>query len=717
LQSSHEGPLLKEWLEALKVQSVDTGTSSLEGKPVSKQENPPKRRKKNKLDGFIVDSDDEADELNCISEGDDEDADSSSETLPPRKTVIRNGSKDSKDNLRLKNAVLISGPHGCGKTAAVYAVAQELDYEIFEINSSSRRSGKDLMEKVGDMTRNHLVQRHRAEKTASADDDEDTASDIKSGKQGMMTSFFKPKPGTAEKASKPSKASTKPQDALKPAAPKAQKQSLILVEEVDVLYKEDTQFWATLMSMIAQSKRPFILTCNDESLVPIQSLALHGIFRFTPPPIDLAVDLCLLVAANEGHALQRDAVEAAYVSRGEDLRATLLDLNYWCQLGVGDRRGGFDWFMLRWPRGCDVDDRGDTVRVVSENTYTKGMGWMGRDAILSSCQSLDRDEEVLQQLWNMWQLPAGHWQKTLDLQPWARDVSASPRDRRSKLDLLEAYDSFCDAMSVSDLCSDGLYGSAHQQRIDATMPDLPNKMRDDYVLGRQLLEAEPICAQTCPSSRISQCLASLARGRLLQRTEDACISSAASVLNPLTESSAMSTLTTAFQSESTQLTRHDLSLAFDPLAISDRALINSLDPSVFDRTMRLIVLDVAPYVRGIMAYDNRLMQERTKLSSLLSEGGNGKGRKRMRTTRAALSALEGGERRSTRGEKWFKGAGTGLVMRTGGAGWSEAAAAELEAQSQLLGSSMQGDAVDMNMGEGQIIQHNANEPVGIEHIA
>jgi hypothetical protein len=147
------------------------------------------------------------------------------------------------------------------------------------------------------------------------------------------------------------------------------------------------------------------------------------------------------------------------------------------------------------------------------------------------------------------------------------------------------------------------------------------------------------------------------------------------------------------------LTRYDLSLAFDPLAISDRALINSLDPSVFDRTLRLIVLDVAPWVRGIMAYDSQLMQERSKLSSLLSEGGNGKGRKRMRTTRAALSALEGGERRSTRGEKWFKGVGTGLVMRTGGEGWAEAARADLEAQAHLVHDSIEGDDVEMTMAE------------------
>ena len=64
------------------------------------------------------------------------------------------------------------------------------------------------------------------------------------------------------------------------------------------------------------------------------------------------------------------------------------------------------------------------------------------------------------------------------------------------------------------------------------------------------------------------------------------------------------------------------------------------------------------------------MQERLKLSSLLSEGGK---RKRMRTTRSAYSALEGGERRLTRKEKYFGGSlTTGLVMRTGAASFQDA---------------------------------------------
>ena len=84
--------------------------------------------------------------------------------------------------------------------------------------------------------------------------------------------------------------------------------------------------------------------------------------------------------------------------------------------------------------------------------------------------------------------------------------------------------------------------------------------------------------------------------------------------------------------------------------------------------MKPIVLDVAPYVRGIVAYDLVLQKQRLKLSNLVSQGGRVP--KRMRTTRAAMSALEGGSRSTTRKERWFKAdLNTQYVMQTAGEGW------------------------------------------------
>lgn len=119
----------------------------------------------------------------------------------------------------------------------------------------------------------------------------------------------------------------------------------------------------------------------------------------------------------------------------------------------------------------------------------------------------------------------------------------------------------------------------------------------------------------------------------------------------------------------TQLTRRDFSAALDPISEPvTSALSNStgLLYSVLDGPFVTITQDIAPYVRSIVQYDLALEEQRMHLSSLL-EGRVGK---RARTTRAARSALEGGQRENTRRERWFSGAlNMDLVLKTGGQEW------------------------------------------------
>jgi sorting nexin-8 len=72
---------------------------------------------------------------------------------------------------------------------------------------------------------------------------------------------------------------------------------------------------------------------------------------------------------------------------------------------------------------------------------------------------------------------------------------------------------------------------------------------------------------------------------------------------------------------------------------------------LFDHSLRHFAEDITPYVRAIVAFDFRLQQYRLELSRLLS--GNGRGTKRVRTTRASRAALEGGSKSETRKETWF----------------------------------------------------------------
>ena len=214
-----------------------------------------------------------------------------------KKSIVRAGDKLYGTNVFLTpakktNAIVISGPTGCGKTAAVYASAKELGYAVFEVNAGIRRSGKDVLDQVGDMSRNHLVH-HGQSKIAPERDNP----------------FAKAKAAAMKEVA-----------ALEEEAELRQKQSLILFEEVDILFEEDKTFWTTVVNLMAKSKRPIVFTCNDEAMIPWDDLSLHAVLRFSTPPRELMVDLLMLIAANEGHLLQRTAVDSLVTARKDDLR-------------------------------------------------------------------------------------------------------------------------------------------------------------------------------------------------------------------------------------------------------------------------------------------------------------------------------------------------------------------------------------------------------------
>lgn len=159
--------------------------------------------------------------------------------------------------------------------------------------------------------------------------------------------------------------------------------------------------------------------------------------------------------------------------------------------------------------------------------------------------------------------------------------------------------------------------------------------------------------------------------------------------------------------------RIDFAFAFDAIAGAEGAQLAAyLDLSVFDRNLEPIVLDVAPYVRGIVSYDSRLQKQRLKLSNLISEGGRGP--KRMRTTRAAISALEGGTRSTTRKERWFKAdLNTTLVMHTAGEGWNEATLETTENSKIRKGNRTRKSLGDDTFSEGEADDSENNGKDGL----
>lgn len=688
LQSGREASVLKDWLKSLTVMAVGAAQASLKTDAPLETKKPPKKKRKTAVDDFIVsDDEDEDEEMIELAPNELADARQYPSLIRPRWT-------------RSKNVVLLSGPHGCGKSATVYAVAKELDFEVFELHSGVRRSGKDIQDKVGDMMANHLVNHQRAEVPArlkpasliTSDDtdnerDKEFQKDLDSGRQGTMTSFFTAKPATKPKPKlkhniqtigrSPAKTRSIPAaQAMLPiaASRNSQKQSLILIEEADILFEEDQNFWVQVIKLAAQSKRPIIITCNNELQIPTQALPMAAILRLRPPPVDLATDYLVALAGREGHILQRQAIHDLYNTKSHDLRASITELNFWCQMSVGDKKGGLEWMYQRWPPGKDVDAHGRLLRVVSEDTYHSGMGWLSHNVFESeSTVVFDKEEELLTEAWNDWGINPTFWSP--DDPP--NNTSAAPDNdgRTSHLDDLARLGGLCDALSALDIYARidlPSYESIHDQSVDPALPPITDKERLSYTIDAPLLHVDSrtdfLTLDTSLAVRTNLCLhrayPDLAYGpRIRSTTQETFESSYTRQILHHKVSRSPSTLP-----------RSTFSAALDTLASPpdtesyDHRTSFTLAPSSFDRPLSLVTLDLAPYVRSIVAYEQVLETQRIRLGNLLSEGGRAK---RVRMTRASRTAMEGGERGTKRRERWFcKDLSFELVMGTAGRSWA-----------------------------------------------
>ena len=232
----------------------------------------------------------------------------------PKNKKTKNDSIHDKEVIY--NLMLFVGGHVLGKTATVYTAAKETGYSIFEINSSSRRTGKDVTDSVGEMTESHLVRfNNNANKRKVQGETIILRDTVKTKKPKTIdiAQHFKKmlsmQNGGHVEAEEPAKPEEKPPPPPPPPTPtptpppqntleaffkKAKekqdlvleeianqpKQSLLLFEEVDVLFDEDKGFWTAIIDLCQKSKRPIIMTCNDENKIPFDLLNIQSTVYF-----------------------------------------------------------------------------------------------------------------------------------------------------------------------------------------------------------------------------------------------------------------------------------------------------------------------------------------------------------------------------------------------------------------------------------------------------
>ncbi|XP_028301624.1 ATPase family AAA domain-containing protein 5b [Gouania willdenowi] len=323
---------------------------------------------------------------------------------------------------RLFNTLLITGPVGVGKTASVYACAQQLGFKVFEVNCSSQRSGHLVLSQLKEATQSHLVETAEKEllkpcfisnyntssctvKAHSAPGNvvlpkKVTSTSKKRSSQslnklkvtpaaGSLVHFFKTKAKADHfhcgglESSLTSDCGPSHDRAVTASPHKRAAISLILFEEVDLIFDEDVGFLAAIKTFMATTKRPVVLTTNDPYFKERFDSRLEEITFKSPSRARVCSFLQRVLLAERVHVDSEDINSLLTLTRG-DVRRCLLQLQLW--LGAHGAHGGFD--------------RGDNSQGVSTTP-----------AVIQHCGSEESLKEVL---------------LVLDLNATDEDSSASP---------------------------------------------------------------------------------------------------------------------------------------------------------------------------------------------------------------------------------------------------------------------------------------------------
>ena len=159
-------------------------------------------------------------QFNDASEEEDDDDDNEDEEFETPKSKRKQ--KQRILNMQPKgleeyNAILFRGGYGIGKSCTVYALAQEFNIRVIEINPSNERSSKQLQELFAEATQSHQLQQQQQENNHK-----------------NISSFNEV----------------------------SYDRSIIFFDEVDNIFEKDIGFIGALKHLIEMTKQPIVLACN-----------------------------------------------------------------------------------------------------------------------------------------------------------------------------------------------------------------------------------------------------------------------------------------------------------------------------------------------------------------------------------------------------------------------------------------------------------------------
>lgn len=192
----------------------------------------------------------------------------------------------SSSSMAGSNVILIHGPSGSGKTSSVLALANEMRFNVLEINAGEKRTGKKMLQELQEATQSHHL--------------------CKGEEKGMKK--------------------LKSQEA-------SNDMSLILIEDADVMFEQDDGFVSGISQLVSFSKRPVILTAINASLPHLTSYLNQNSIEFQPPnPLSASKFLTVMCLA-ENYIASDHEIRKLYEQNKHDMRKTVLQLQFYFQTG------------------------------------------------------------------------------------------------------------------------------------------------------------------------------------------------------------------------------------------------------------------------------------------------------------------------------------------------------------------------------------------------
>ncbi|KAL5704326.1 hypothetical protein ACHQM5_022770 [Ranunculus cassubicifolius] len=244
--------------------------------------------------------------------------------------------ESTEESAQLKNVLLVSGPVGSGKSAAIYACAREQGFHVIEVSASDWRHGAQIKQKFGAAMDSLGLNKwsledplgSRMKNIPESPSGRPTKSSVVECPDDVIEVF----PERCKEKS----------DSLKPdpdiiiiddnldSSSRGADKTLILFEDVDTIFEEDRGLIASIQQIAEIAKRPIMLTSNSkDTVLPDQLDRLEVCFTI-PSPEDLFSHVSMVCAAEQAEIHPQLLHRFVECCQG-DIRKTIMLLQFWCQ--------------------------------------------------------------------------------------------------------------------------------------------------------------------------------------------------------------------------------------------------------------------------------------------------------------------------------------------------------------------------------------------------